>query len=621
MGNLLNSISSPKDLKKLSEQQLLSLCREIREVLIDTVSQNGGHLASNLGVVELSVALHSIFDSPKDNFIFDVGHQSYVHKLLTGRVEEFSTIRTEGGLAGFPKPSESDHDPFVEGHCGTALSSAIGLAKAKLIKGDDSKTIVIMGDGSFTNGMIYEAVNNIDTSLKNLIVVLNDNSMSISKSVGSVARYLLKLRTNSGYARLKGRVETALKSVPVVGDGIAKVLMASKSFARRIIYDGVLFEELGFRYIGPVDGHDLPALIDLFKELSTGDTPGPMIIHAITSKGKGFHLAEENPGAYHGVGSFDLEKGNPDIAESDCFSNVFGKKLEELAAEDERICAVTAAMKYGTGLNFFAHSFPKRFFDVGIAEEHAVTFSAGLARGGMKPVFAVYSTFLQRSFDQLYHDIILNKSDFMLAVDRAGIVGTDGETHQGLFDTAILSSVGGFTVVSPSNYEELRLWAEKLMSMGGARAIRYPRGSEDKRIASYIPTGDDADLISDGNADNLIVTYGREFAEVMEAKDLLAQSGCSCDVMKLNVVWPLAEDTVNKIAQYKNILFAEEGVICGGIGEHLLRMLEADGYCGRYGIAGFTSAAVPHGTLGSALKSAGLDSNSLMKRILGSGNC
>ncbi len=609
----LKDIKSPGALRSMTMSQLQELCQEIRRELIDVVSANGGHLASNLGVVELTVALHRVFSSPRDSFVFDVGHQAYVHKLLTGRAEVFSTLRTEGGISGFPKPAESPHDSFIEGHCGAALSAAIGLARAKQLKGDMSKVVVVLGDGSFTNGMTYEAVNNIDHSLKNLIVVLNDNSMSISKSVGSVARYLFRLRTNSGYSKLKTAVEGALNSVPLVGKPLTRCLAAAKSLARRAIYDGVLFEELGFRYVGPVDGHDLPELVGLFSELNKSS--GPMLVHVITSKGKGFQLAEENPGAYHGVGSFDIEKGNPDIAESDCFSNVFGRLLASLADRDGSICAITAAMKYGTGLNFFAHSHRERFFDVGIAEEHAVTFAAGLSKGGMRPVLSVYSTFLQRSFDQLYHDILLNRADLLLAVDRAGLVGSDGETHQGLMDVAMLTAIGGFTVVSPCNYGELRFWTEKLMQTRGQRAIRYPRGAEDPELAAFQPSGNPTDLIPRPGASALLVTYGRELAQVLRAARELDGQGISCDVMKLNVIWPLREEDITAALGYKLVFFAEEGVRSGGIGEHFVSRLYQQGYSGLCGIAAAGSAAVPQSELEPAMRFCGIDSSSIAERV------
>ncbi len=458
MGKILNGINCPKDLKKLNNRQLQALCGEMREELIDVVSSTGGHLASNLGMVETTVALHRVFNCPEDSIVFDVGHQCYAHKLLTGRNKEFVTLRSRDGISGFTRPLESeDYDLFVAGHASTSISSAIGLAKAKLLSGDNSKVIAIIGDGAFSGGMTYEAMNNINDSLTNLIVILNDNSMSISKSVGSVSRYLLRLRTNSKYSRLKESIKFNLEKTSL-GKSLSNQIIRSKSVFRRAIYNGTLFEELGFNYVGPVDGHDLDELLKIFK--NTKDLDGPILTHTITTKGKGYSLAEENPGAYHGVGSFDLENGNPDIAAADSFSNVFGQQLYSSAINDDKICAVTAAMKYATGLNFFAKAYKDRFFDVGIAEEHAVTFCGGLAKGGYRPVFCVYSTFLQRAFDQLVHDISIAKLPVMLGIDRAGVVGEDGETHQGIYDVSMLNSIGGFTVASPCNYQEMIYWTK-----------------------------------------------------------------------------------------------------------------------------------------------------------------
>lgn len=615
MDTILQKINETGDIKQLDTSQLAPLCDEIRHVLIDTVSQNGGHLASNLGVVELTVALHKVFDMPNDSLIFDVGHQSYTHKILTGRKEQFETLRQRDGIAGFPKPSESNCDPFIAGHSSTSLSAAIGLVHAKQFQGDNSKVIAVIGDGAFSNGMVYEAINNLDKSMKNLIVVLNDNSMSISKSVGSVSGYLLRLRTNSGYSRFKKFVQRFLSGIPLIGNWIARGLLNSKSFIRRHLYGGTLFEELGFNYVGTVDGHNLDELLHLLSNVKQMD--GPILVHAITVKGKGFALAEENPGAYHGVGQFDLERGNPDISNADSFSNVFGKKLCDIADSDTRICAVTAAMKYATGLHYFYKHHRERFFDVGIAEEHAVTFCSGLACGGMKPVFGVYSTFLQRSFDQLVHDISLSKADVMLAIDRVGLVGDDGETHQGLMDAAMLSAIGTYYVVSPSNYAELEYWTEKLVQMNGPRAIRYPRGNEDERVADYVCTGQDYDLIRmDEHSDCLMVTYGREFSEVLEAAQILKINGIACDILKLNVIAPLNPHAIDIVRGYRKTVFVEEGIEAGGIGEHFLRQLVDKGYKEEFIIRAVSHHGISHATVNQQLEQTGLDSDSLVKLFL-----
>lgn len=612
---LLESIKSPADIKRMNKNQLIVLAHEIREFLISTCAKNGGHLASNLGTVELTLALHSCFDCPTDSIVFDVGHQCYTHKLITGRMEGFKNLRKRGGVSGFPKPSESECDTFVVGHSSTSISSAIGLARAKALKGDDSKVIAVIGDGSFSGGMAYEAMNNLDKSLKNLIVILNDNEMSISKSVGSLATYLLKLRTSAGYTNTKRRVQSALEKAPVIGEFIMNALLKAKSHLRRAIYKGTFFEELGFNYIGPVNGHDISELIAIFNNVKSMN--GPILVHLITVKGKGFAPAEENPGAYHGVGKFNVEVGNPDISLADSFSNVFGHKLVELAKDDNRICAVTAAMKYGTGLQYFYHTYPTRFFDVGIAEEHATTFSAGLAKGGMKPVFAVYSTFLQRAFDQLYQDVMLCNGDVLLAIDRAGAVGDDGETHQGLLDVSMLSSVGGFCVASPCNYEELEFWLAKLIVASGPRAIRYPRGAESSKLKKLGCSKNDFDVICESkNSNYAIITYGRETEQAIAAQQILKSHGILVDILKLNLIIPVSQKAISKAAEYKHVLFAEEGVKTGGICEQMRDKLEECGFSGRYEIAAAQTAAITTGTIEQQLADMGIDAASLVGRIL-----
>lgn len=616
MANILDRIDGSADVKKLNNKELLELCGEIRELLTETVSKTGGHLASNLGTVELTVALHKAFDCPDDSIIFDVGHQSYTHKLLTGRREAFSSLRSKDGMAGFPKPAESDCDPFIEGHSSTSISSAIGLAKANLLrKNTRSKVVAVIGDGSFTGGMVYEAINNIDKSLSNLVVILNDNSMSISKSVGAVARYLLRLRSGVKYSNFKRNVQTALEKTPLIGKPIANTLLKSKSAIRRAMYDGTFFEEMGFHYLGPIDGHDLPLLTKILNNVKGLD--GPILLHVITTKGKGFAPAEENPGAYHGVGQFDLEEGNPDISLADSFSNVFGQKLNKLALKDSRICAVTAAMKYGTGLQYFYKSHKERFFDVGIAEQHAVTFSAGLAKGGMKPVFAVYSTFLQRAFDQLSQDVSMDSLNVMLAIDRAGLVGEDGETHQGLFDVMMLGSLNGFRVASPCNYAELEFWLEKLLNVKGPTAIRYPRGKEDARLSDYKVTTKDFDHIKYSNkAKTLLITYGREFAEVDEAARKLNDAGVPCDVLKLNLILPANKEAAEAAMKYKRVYFFEEGARRGGLGEEGSDLLYSLGYDGEYKLFAINSPIVRQARVEEQLKENGLDAESIFNTIL-----
>ncbi len=615
MESVLDRINGPDDVKKLDRGQLGQLCADIRRELITVVSENGGHLASNLGMVETTVAMHRVFDCPHDAFVFDVGHQCYTHKLLTGRRGEFATVRLEGGLSGFTRPSESPYDLFVAGHASTSVSSAIGLARAKQLRREDGKVVAVIGDGSFGGGMVFEAVNNIDAGLKNLVVVLNDNSMSISKSVGSVSRYLLRLRTDVKYSRLKQKVKNCLEK-SALGKRVAQRIERSKSRLRRSLYDGTLFEELGFNYVGPIDGHDLDELIRIFSNVKNLEKP--TLVHVITVKGKGFTLAEENPGAYHGVGSFDLDKGNPDISSADSFSNTFGRRLCELAGRDDDICAVTAAMKYATGLNFFAKKYRERFFDVGIAEEHAVTFCGGLAKGGMKPVFCVYSTFLQRAFDQLVHDVGLASLPVMLGIDRAGLVGEDGETHQGIYDVSMLSAVGAFTVASPCNYDELVFWTDRLLALDRPRAVRYPRGAQTRRCKNHGCSGRDYDIISgDKPARVALVTYGREFEQTLCAREILSRRGVDADVIKLNLILPLPEGVVETLSVYDTVLFAEEGIENGGIAELLCARLCEAGFGGRTIIRAIDERAVRHGSVESQLKALGLDGASLADLITG----
>jgi len=592
---------------------MLQLCEEIRGELISTVSENGGHLASNLGVVELTATLLRCFDIPEDSVVFDVGHQSYVYKLLTGRASSFSTLRKKDGISGFPRPYESEYDMFTSGHSGTALSSSIGLARAKLLNNDNSKVIAVIGDGAFGGGMVYEAMNTMDSSLKNLFVILNDNSMSISKSVGSISQYLLRLRTDIGYSNTKKLLREAINRTPLIGGYVSDTIARSKAAFRRSIYDGRLFEEFGFNYIGPIDGHDIFELNRLFRNIKSFD--GPLLVHVNTVKGKGFARAEINPGAYHGVGKFNAFEGNDDISIADSFSNIFGRKLAELSKHNSEICAVTAAMKYATGLNFFKKEFPERFFDVGIAEEHAVTFAAGLAKGGKKPVFAVYSTFLQRGYDQLFQDVALDEMDVLFAVDRSGLVGEDGETHHGLFDAAIMSSFGVFRIASPSNYAELEYWLEAFITKTGPRAIRYPRGNQDIRLSNYVPTGMDYDiLLSEKPSDTLVVCYGRVFAEAIEARENLAGYGIFADILKLNIIAPINREAVDSAKSYKKIVFIEEGIERGGINEQFLKYLFAAGWRGSYTVNAINSV-VRHGAVEELMAECRLDSKSIADSI------
>lgn len=612
--NLLHTLKFPQDLRKLNEEQQKNLCWEIRQRLIRTLSSTGGHLASNLGAVELTVALHTVFDLPQDQIVWDVGHQSYTHKLLTGRLKNFSKIRQEGGISGFPRPSESEYDAFIGGHASTSVSAAYGLAKAKTLTGDRHHVIAVVGDGAFTGGMVYEALNNAGRSGDRLIVVLNDNHMSISESVGSLARYLAEKRTTQGYAQLKDTVEQALLKIPLVGNTARDMIYNSKALLRQTIYHSNMFEDFGFDYLGPVDGHDIPLLVQTFRRAKALEKP--VLVHINTIKGKGYPYAEKNPSTFHGVGKFDYESGELKPS-SENFSSVFGQELVRLAQEDDRICAITAAMQGGTGLDGFAKQFePKnRFFDVGIAEEHAVTFACGLAAGGMLPVFAVYSTFLQRGFDQLIHDAAIEQQHVLLAVDRAGLVGDDGETHQGMFDAAFLSQIPGTTVYSPATFADLRYAMQKaLYETDGLVAVRYPRGGE-PTLSPKLPEEPAEWLHLKYGGETLVISYGREFGEVYRAAQSLAERGKTVDLLKLHRIAPLPEACIALAKRYRTILFVEEGIRSGGIGEHFLSRLSDAGYIGRMTIQAVENPFLPQMSVASALHRCGLDSDTLEEQI------
>ena len=613
MNGLLHTIHSPKDLKGLSSEQLKQLCSEIRACIIHTVSKNGGHLASNLGVVELTVALHRVFNSEKDRVVWDVGHQSYTHKILTGRGDQLPTIRTKGGLSGFPNREESPYDSFTCGHSSTSISSALGLAKAKELKGDDGFVVAVIGDGALTGGLAYEGLNNAGRLKRNFIVVLNDNSMSISRNVGSMARYLAKIRTEPSYLRIKGNVENALDHVPVVGEPMHHVLTKSKAVMKQLLYNSTIFEDMGFYYYGPFDGHDLDKLIEVFTNVRSINHP--VLLHVVTQKGRGYSYAEHNPGAFHGVSKFNVKTGKP-VFSGPSFSAVFGDALCSFAAEDKRICGVTAAMQSGTGLARFSEKFPSRFFDTGIAEEHAVTFCGGLAVGGMLPVFAVYSSFLQRGYDQLIHDIALQGTKVVLAVDHAGVVGEDGQTHQGIFDAAYLNTIPGAAVYAPSYYDELKTSLRMALYDGrGIAAVRYPRGGQLFRPYDFQPCGMPYDRYGDPGAGITIVTYGRLFSFACLAVSKLRESGLRINVVKLNRIQPIDPAAVSAAASSGHVFFFEEGVGRGGVGEHFDYLLGQAGFSGVFrlrAIDGF----VPQATMAQTLSSLGLDDRGMTEMIL-----
>lgn len=601
----LNNISSPEDVKKLNREELSVLCDEIRDKIIDTVSKNGGHLASNLGVVELTVALHRAFSSPDDAIIFDVGHQCYPHKLLTGRFKDFDTLRTEGGISGYMRPDESVHDPFITGHSSNSISAAYGIYKAKKLKGEEGTAIAVIGDGAMTGGMAYEALNNAGSSKAKFIVILNDNKMSISKNVGSMSSAFSKLRNRPKYHAFKFALSKMLIKIPLLGKGLNSGLFAIKEFFKGVVYRNNFFSSLGYNYLGPVDGHDIKAMESLFNVAKEYDRP--VLIHVVTTKGKGYSYAEEMPKDFHGVSSFDVETGTH-LKNAQTYSDVAGKALCDIAATNKNVCAITAAMKSGTGLNEFSELFPDRFFDVGIAEQHAVTFSAGLAKGGMVPFFAVYSSFLQRGFDQIIHDVSIGNFGVKLLIDRAGIVGEDGETHQGIFDVAFLKSVPNITIYSPCYYRELENHIKNAAQNTEFSAIRYPRGCENNNFDGEI-SGDYTRVMgSDGS--RAVITYGRLFSNVYDAV------GNQIDIIKLNKIFPISDEILQFVSQYNEIHFYEEGIKSGGIAELFGSLLMDLNFKGEYIIHAIDGEFVPHAQVSSSLKRYGFDTESIKKTLL-----
>ncbi len=605
----LENINSPKDIKKLNIDELNALCEEIRELMINTVSTTGGHLASNLGVVELTVALHKVFNSPVDQIVFDVGHQCYTHKILTGRKDSFCTLRKEGGISGFTRPDESEHDIFSSGHSSTSISQAIGLAKAKTLRNEKGKVVAVIGDGALTGGLAYEALNNSGYENSNLIVILNDNNMSISKNVGSMAKNLTTIRTSPKYNNFKSKLTRTLAKMPKFGQQIQRFLTAVNQRIRKRVYKNTFFEDLGFRYYGPIDGHDLDSLIDALKVAKAHNHS--VLIHINTTKGRGYDFAERDPSKFHGIGEFNINTGEP-ISSGATFSSVFGDSLFHMAEKDTRICAVTAAMTSGTGLSRFADEFPKRFFDVGIAEQHAVTFSGGLAKNGCIPVFAVYSTFLQRSYDQLIHDVAMQGVKVIFAIDRAGFVGNDGESHQGLFDTAYLMSIPDLTVYSPTYFDELSsMLYQAVYKHDKAVAIRYPRGNQPTPPENYTYNKESYKIFGDENASRCIVTYGREFANCYDALSELEDTF----IIKLNRIKPIDREVIKYTRNAEKIFFFEEGVKTGGVGECFAALLEEAGIKAEFRHIAVEDEFVKQASVCSQLKKYHLDKASVINEV------
>lgn len=613
----LTRISSPEELKKLNTHELETLATEIRSFMIDSVSKTGGHLSSNLGVVELSIAMFKCFNSPNDKFIWDVGHQIYTHKILTGRFDKFHTLRKENGISGFSAPNESEHDIFYSGHSSTSISAALGIAEANKIQGKKDYTVAIIGDGALTGGMAYEALNNAGRSGTRLIIVLNDNEMSISENVGSMARYLAVVRAKPEYNKLKARTEKVLNKIPLIGNPIANIISRVKTDIKNSMYESTFFEDLGFNYMGPIDGHNLEHLCEAFNSAKLVNEP--VLLHISTTKGKGYDFAEKSPSKYHGISKFDVLSGEY-IESSTNFSNEFGKKLCELAEENDKICAVTAAMSLGTGLKDFSEKYKNRFYDVGIAEQHAVTFASGLAKGGMIPVFAVYSTFLQRAYDQLVHDGTLQEQKLIIGLDRAGFVGEDGVTHQGLLDVSYLNSIPNVTVFSPSTYDRVKHDLEKSVNTASnLTVIRYPRGAETSLPEDYNFSDNDYDYFEDGN-DILFVSYGRISINILYAVNELKRYGINPSIVVLHKIKPINQDVVSISLKYKSVYFYEETVKSGGIGESFADLLLLNHFKGDFSHIAVDDNFIPHASVDSLMKRYGFDVDSIVKNIMEKNN-
>lgn len=572
--SILDTIDSPDDLRGLDQKGLAALAAEIREKIVETVSRNGGHLASNLGVVELTLALHRVFESPKDSIVWDVGHQCYAHKLITGRREAFSSIRRSGGLSGFPKASESPHDSFDTGHASTSISSALGLLAARDRQGQAGKVIAVIGDGALTGGLALEALSHAGQLGLPLVVVLNDNKMSISPNVGALSRYLSRLSATVRYQRVRSWIDGIVRSLPLVGKWAYPLMLRGKRAVKGLLFKENLFSDLGFEYVGPIDGHNLSAMIQVFRDVKPLDRP--VVIHVITRKGKGYELAEGDPSRFHGVAPMKVQDGKVETRPVVSFTEAFATSLISQGLRDPRVVGVTAAMAKGTGLEEFRVACPGRVFDVGIAEEHAVTFAAGLAAGGLKPVVAIYSTFIQRAIDQVFHDAALQGRSLVIALDRAGAVGEDGETHQGLYDIALLRSFPRLQILAPASAADLGLALDYALAQDTTVVLRFPKARCPREEDSYSEAWQEGrgSFVRRSGADCLIVAMGGLVAPAVEASDLLLREGRSADVYNLRFVAPLDEEAfLEAAAGYRHLLFLEEGCQSGGLGESLAGLL------------------------------------------------
>ena len=614
---ILEMIRQANDIKKLNSEQLKILADEIRQFLIEKISRTGGHLASNLGVVELTMALHLTLDFPEDKLIWDVGHQSYTHKLLTGRKDGFDQLRKYGGMSGFPKRKESDCDAFDTGHSSTSVSAGLGYVEARELLHEKHTVVSVIGDGSLTGGMAYEALNNASRLKSNFIIVLNDNNMSISENVGGMSRYLNGIRTAQAYTDIKKGVEDTLMKIPGRGERIISQIRRTKSGIKQLLVPGMFFEDMDITYLGPVDGHDIRNLVKVLKEAKRVDHA--VLVHVLTKKGKGYPPAEENPAKFHGTGPFDIKTGEPtDVSTTDSYTQVFSKVLTDIAKKDDKVVAITAAMADGTGLSSFAKHFPNRFYDVGIAEEHAMTFAAGLAAGGMKPVFAVYSSFLQRAYDQTLHDVCLQNLPVVIAVDRAGLVGSDGETHQGVFDLSFLSTIPNMTVISPKNRWEMADMLRFAVDFQYPIAIRYPRGSAYEGMRDFrapIEYGKSEILYEEEDIAVIFVGHMAELADRVRKK--IKETGYSCSLVNARFVKPLDKDMLEQLAKDHSLFVTiEENVITGGFGEQVMDYVSSAKLDVHVRNIGISDDYVEHGNVEILRKEVGLDCDTIVKQAI-----
>ena len=614
---ILEMIRQANDIKKLNSEQLKILADEIRQFLIEKISRTGGHLASNLGVVELTMALHLTLNFPEDKLIWDVGHQSYTHKLLTGRKDGFDQLRKYGGMSGFPKRKESDCDAFDTGHSSTSVSAGLGYVEARELLHEKHTVVSVIGDGSLTGGMAYEALNNASRLKSNFIIVLNDNNMSISENVGGMSRYLNGIRTAQAYTDIKKGVEDTLMKIPGRGERIISQIRRTKSGIKQLLVPGMFFEDMDITYLGPVDGHDIRKLVKVLKEAKRVDHA--VLVHVLTKKGKGYPPAEENPAKFHGTGPFDIKTGEPtEVSTTDSYTQVFSKVLTDIAKKDDKVVAITAAMADGTGLSSFAKHFPNRFYDVGIAEEHAMTFAAGLAAGGMKPVFAVYSSFLQRAYDQTLHDVCLQNLPVVIAVDRAGLVGSDGETHQGVFDLSFLSTIPNMTVISPKNRWEMADMLRFAVDFQYPIAIRYPRGSAYEGMRDFrapIEYGKSEILYEEEDIAVIFVGHMAELADRVRKK--IKETGYSCSLVNARFVKPLDKDMLEQFAKDHSLFVTiEENVITGGFGEQVMDYVSSAKLDVHVRNIGISDDYVEHGNVEILRKEVGLDCETIVKQAI-----